>query len=162
MTPRFLRWFEWLMTWEGEVYENDPDDAGGATKFGIDQRSHPNENIRSLTRDRAKQIYWDEYWSPVKAEQLSPGVGEVVANIGVNSGKGRATRWLQAAVGVVQDGNIGPKTLAAAAAFDPKTLAKKLLDRHESFYKEIAVGRNAKFLKGWLNRNNSLRKFVGV
>ena len=107
--PRFKSWFEWLLKWEGTVFENDPDDPGGATKFGIDQRSHPKEDIRNLTRERAAQIYWDEYWTRSKADKMPAKVGEVVANIAVNAGHGRASRWLQHAVGATVDGEIGPK-----------------------------------------------------
>lgn len=162
MTTRFKTWFNWLLKWEGTVFENDPDDRGGATKFGIDQRSHPDVNIRTLTRDQAAKIYWDEYWSPVRAEELPAGVGEVVTDIAVNNGLNRAGRWLQEAVGATVDGKIGPRTVAAAKAKSgtgaAKAIAKALLDRREVFYKSIANGSQAKFLKGWLNRNNDARK----
>ena len=145
---RFTRWLEWLFKWEGTVYENDPDDPGGETRWGIDKRSHPAEDIRHLTRDRAAEIYWNEYWSKCKAHLMPAGVGEVVANIAVNAGHSRASRWLQAVLNVPQDGMIGPKTL-------------ELLQRTEAHYRSIAKGRLAKFLRGWLNRNNDLRSFIG-
>lgn len=163
MTARFEIWFTWLLKWEGTTFENDPDDRGGATKYGIDQRSHPNVNIRTLTRKQAAQIYWDEYWTRVRAEDLPAGVGEIVADIAVNNGIDRAGRWLQQAVGENIDGKIGPMTVAAARRAKPGTQAVKvlagwLLDRREMFYKSIANGSQAKFLKGWLNRNNDARK----
>lgn len=158
---RFQQWFTWLLKWEGVVYENDPDDPGGATKFGIDQRSHPKENILKLTRERAAEIYWDEYWTRCRAHEMPRGVGEVVANIAVNTGHGRASKWLQEAVGVLVDGEIGPLTLAAVNAKRPGVLVAALLDRTELHYRSIAKGRLAKFLKGWLNRNNDLRQYIG-
>ena len=157
---RFLNWFKWLLKWEGTVYENDPDDPGGATKFGIDQRSHPKENIRKLTLERAAEIYWEEYWTRCHAHEMPAGVGEVVANIAVNAGHGRTSRWLQAAVGVTVDGDIGPMTLAAVNAKPSAVLVAALLDRTELHYRSIAKGRMAKFLKGWLNRNEDLRKLI--
>ena len=158
----FNKFIPWLYSWEGIVYENDPDDPGGATKFGIDKASHPNVDIKNLTADGAKQIYWDSYWNAVHAEELPTGVREVVANIGVNAGKRRAAEWLQAAVGAVVDGNIGPNTIALANAMDAKVLATKLLDRTEQHYRSIAKGTLSKFLTGWLNRNNDLRKLIGI
>ncbi len=157
---RFDKWFDWLLEWEGVVFENDPDDPGGATKFGIDQRSHPNVNIRNLTKDQAKQIYWDEYWTKCKANIMPDKVGEVVANIAVNAGHGRASKWLQEVVGAVQDGIIGPKTIGLVKSFDNKIVSEALLNRTEKHYRSIAKGRLSKFLKGWLNRNNSLRNFI--
>ena len=157
---RFQNWFTWLLKWEGVVYENDPDDPGGATKYGIDQRSHPKENIRSLTKERASEIYWFEYWTKCRAHQMPAKVGEVVANIAVNAGHGRASRWLQAALGVAQDGNIGPLTLRALNGANADKLASSLLVHTESHYRSIARGRLAKFLPGWLNRNNSLKTFI--
>lgn len=159
---RFGRWLEWILRWEGTTYENDPDDPGGATKFGIDQRSHPGVDIRGLTRERAAGIYWDEYWTRCRAHEMPARVGEVVANIAVNAGHGRASRWLQAAVGAAQDGIIGRRTLALVWQADRDALVETLLDRTEAHYRSIAKGRLAKFLKGWLNRNGSLREMVRV
>ena len=153
----FDQFFEWLMKWEGEVYENDPDDAGGATKFGIDQRSHPDVNIRNLTREQAKAIYRAEYWGAVKADQLPWPLNWIVTDIAVNNGKGRAAKWLQEALGVKVDGKIGPQTIGMANSVHVAAVRESLLKRRESFYRSIAKGSQAKFIRGWLNRNNSLR-----
>lgn len=160
MTKRFQLWFDWLMKWEGTTFENDPDDPGGATKFGIDQRSHPDENIRELTRERAAEIYWNEYWGKVKAEELPLKVGEIIANIAVNCGRSRATKWLQRAVGVDVDGALGAKTVSAAQKANSDELVMDLLDATETHYRAIAKGKLAKFLRGWLNRNEDLKQFV--
>lgn len=159
MTHRFLAFIPFIFDAEGTVYENDPDDPGGATKFGIDQRSHPHEDIRNLTAERASEIYFESYWQKVKADQLPPRVGEVVMDIGVNNGTGRAIKWLQQEVGTTPDGVIGEATLTATAS-KGESVADALLDRREQFYKDIAVGRMQKFLKGWLNRNNNLRAWI--
>lgn len=164
---RFNRWLEWIFKWEcvfnekGEViFEDDPADSGGITKWGIDQRSHPNEDIKNLTRDRAAEIYWNEYWTKSKAHVMPFGVGEVVGNIAVNAGIGRASKWLQTIIGVNPDGVIGPKTIEALSKFQPDLVATMLLQRTEQHYRSIAKGNLAKFLNGWLRRNNDLRKFI--
>lgn len=161
MSPRFQLFIPFLWEWEGTVFEDDPDDRGGATKYGIDKASHPNEDIRNLTEQRAKEIYWKEYWTPLQCEALPEGVGEVVMDIGVNNGKSRAAKWLQTLVGVKVDGDIGPKTIEATTKQPKEVLIRSLLLRREGFYYDIAKGRQAKFLKGWLNRNDALGKFVG-
>ena len=142
MSPRFLDLWDWLMQWEGRVFENDPDDPGGATKFGIDQRSHPKENIRTLTESRAKEIYWHEYWQRNGCEEKGNPFGEVFFNCCVNAGRGRADK-------IVASGG---------------TTAETFLDEQEAFYRRLAAARpkSAKYLKGWLNRTQSLRKKLNL
>lgn len=166
-SPRFRRALAFVLKWEtvydrkgNPVAENDPDDPGGLTKFGIDQRSHPHLNICNMTEDIAASIYHRDYWLPVRAHELPAAVGEVVFDIAVNSGKARAISWLQEILGVKADGFIGPVTLAAAEKASPQVVAAKLLSRRASFYRSIARGKKTKFLKGWLNRNNDLQRFI--
>jgi len=166
-SPRFRRALDFVLKWEtvfdrkgNPVAENDADDPGGLTKFGIDQRSHPNVDIRSLTRETAAAIYHRDYWLPLRCHELPSPVGEVLFDIGVNNGKTRAAGWLQEALRVRKDGFIGPGTLQAAEAADAQTLSKRLISRRATFYRSIAKGRKAKFLKGWLNRNVALEKFA--
>lgn len=157
-TQRFLDFMPFIFKWEGG-YDNDPDDPGGETNFGIDKRSHPHEDIRNMTKARATEIYWSEYWLPMHGDEWPVGSGEVAFNIAVNAGKGRAIKWTQALVGVPVDGGLGPITLGAIRAYSGP-LAEQLLDRTEAHYRSIARGRLAKFLKGWLNRNNDLRAYI--
>ena len=153
----FDNYFEWLVPWEGSVYENDPDDPGGATKYGIDQRSHPLVNIRTLTKQQAKEIYFSEYWLPVAADKLPPQTAWAVMDCAVNCGRTQAAKWLQRALGVRDDGIIGPVTLKAAKAFGDYRLALSVLSKRDEFYCQLSrKPRVAKFLKGWLNRNNDL------
>ena len=156
-TFTFDNYFDWLMGWEGTVYENDPHDPGGATKFGIDQRSHPSVNIRALTREKAKQIYFDEYWRPIAGDKLPPRTALAVMDCAVNNGRTQAAKWLQRAVRVDDDGRIGQITLAAANEADDRATAVSILNQRQIFYRALAQkGNNRKFLKGWLNRNNNL------
>lgn len=159
MSPRFKAFMPFIFEWEGG-YDNDPSDPGGETKYGIDKRSHPNEDIKNLTKERAEEIYWQSYWGKIKGDLLPKNVGEVCMNIAVNAGYGRAAKWLQTAIGAKVDGVIGPATIEQANSVDANKLAEALLDRTEEHYRSIAHGSLAKFLKGWLNRNNSLRKWV--
>lgn len=152
-------YWRFLWEWEGTTFENDPDDPGGATRWGIDQRSHPDVDIRHLGEEQAKAIYRKDYWGRIHGGELPERLAIVVMDIAVNNGSGRAAKWLQELIGTTVDGVIGPKTIAASQD-DPQLIAGLLLDRREKFYREIAKGRQAKFLKGWLNRNNALRKLV--
>lgn len=158
MKYSFDQYFEWLVPWEGSAYENVPGDPGGPTKYGIDQRSHPKENIRGMTRERAKQIYRDEYWNAIAGDRLQPKTAWAVMDCAVNCGSRQAGRWLQRALFILEDGIIGPITEGKAAKWDDTHLARKVLDFREAHYRALgARPRFRKFLKGWLNRNNSLR-----
>lgn len=162
MTQRFLTWLDWLLPIEGVRYENDPDDPGGATKFGIDQRSHPKVNIKTLTRIQAAQIYFDETWNHLRCEELPLGVGEVVARIAMNCGEKHAVEWLQHFVGAKVDGDLGARTLAAVGRNNAVNVAGLLIARVERYYRSLAASkpRFAKYLKGWLNATAALRRFV--
>lgn len=161
MSTRFENFFHFILKWEGDAYENDPSDNGGATKYGIDQRSHPTVDIRNLTLAEAKAIYLDSYWNKIRGDDMPAKVGEVMMDIAVNNGSGRAVKWLQEAVGAAMDGALGPKTIQAANDAG-EHVATLLLNRRGDFYQSIAKGKMAKFLKGWLNRNEDLRKTLGL
>lgn len=92
---------------------NNPSDPGGRTNFGISQRAYPALDIAALTLDDARAIYLSGYWAKVRGDDLPPPLAMLVFDAAVNNGVSRATRWLQASVGVTQDGIIGPVTLAA-------------------------------------------------
>lgn len=96
-------------------YVNDHRDPGGETNFGISKRSHPDEDIKNLTRERAAEIYRDEYWNPVAARvvDLAPRLAFLMFDCSVNQGNGFSAQALQGILHVKQDGIIGPQTLAA-------------------------------------------------
>ena len=143
MTRRFLEFIPFIFKWEGG-YDNDPDDPGGETKFGIDKRSHPDVDIRNLTREDATTIYWRDYWVKHGCEWLAGPLGEVFFNACVNCGTGRADKLMTA---MQSPGGAGG-----------------YLDQQEAFYRRLAAARPAlrKFLKGWLSRTVDLRKFLKV
>jgi len=102
-------------------YSNNPKDRGGATNYGISQRSlsvflgraATVQDVRELTLKEARQIYHSKYWMPIKGNLLPSGIDAVVFDYAVNSGVKRSIKLLQELVGTKQDGVIGSKTLAA-------------------------------------------------
>jgi lysozyme family protein len=104
---------------------NDPGNwTGGAvnsgvlkgTKYGISAAQYPNVDIANLTPDQAQAIYQSDYWNAVQGDGLPWPLSLLVFDCAVNQGQGVARTLMQTALGVVADGVIGPKTLAAAAA----------------------------------------------
>ena len=51
---------EKVLEHEGGLVD-DPKDAGGLTNLGISQRAYPDEDIRGLTVERAKELYNQGY-----------------------------------------------------------------------------------------------------
>ena len=114
----FDRCFAIVVGTEGG-YVNDPNDPGGETKYGISKRAYPDVDIAALTVGDARVIYLRDYWNKVRGDDLPAELALLVFDAAVNSGVSRAVRWLQATVHVIEDGVIGPKTIAAVEAVQP-------------------------------------------
>ena len=99
-------------------YVNDPKDPGGETNFGIAKRSHPDVDIKNLTKEGAKEIYKEVYWDKNKVESLPEELWHIYFDMCVNQGKSRAVKIIQRAVNgkggsLDVDGGLGPMTIAA-------------------------------------------------
>lgn len=67
-------------------YVNDPQDPGGETKYGISKRAYPNEDIKNLTLDRAKELYLRDYWDKAGCDALAWPCALMVFDSAVNQG----------------------------------------------------------------------------
>jgi lysozyme family protein len=157
--------FNWIIKFTLDAeggYDNDPDDPGGETNFGIDKRSHPDVDIKNLTVGEATEIYRNEYWDKYKCWLYAAPLGEVYFDCCVNTGAKQANKFLQRAVGTTPDGVIGPKTLEAIANTDAYKTALEVINQRQKFYEYLAFNKAnlKKFLKGWTNRNNNLIKYL--
>lgn len=83
------------------------------TKYGISAASYPDIDIRSLTLEQARALYYKDYWRPIRGDDLPPPLALLSYDFAINAGVNRAARTLQRVLGVAQDGAIGPVTLAA-------------------------------------------------
>ena len=104
---RFERAFALLAVHEGG-YSNHPDDPGGATNRGVTQRTYDSyrarhglerRDVRQITDGEVAEIYRGQYWDAIRGDDLPAGVAYCVFDAAVNSGPGRALRWLQAEIG---------------------------------------------------------------
>ena len=73
----------------------------------------------------------------------------------MNSGPGRSAKWLQAAVGVKQDGDIGSKTLARVGEYDAVEVVDMMCDRRLTFLQGLSTW--STFGKGWGRRVEGVR-----
>lgn len=155
-TDSFNRAIDRILAHEGG-YSNDRLDPGGETKYGISKRAYPNEDIKALTRDKAKVIYRRDYWNAIKGDQLHPAVAFQVMDAAVNHGVSWASKTLQRAAQVTVDGKVGPKTMAAANA-NPRRTIDQFNDYRERFYRKLPTF--GRFGRGWLARLEQNRKFA--
>lgn len=112
-------------------YVNDPDDPGGATKYGVtlgtlkrlgidktlDGRVDT-ADVKALTRDDAQRIFVEHYFRGPRLAELPAVLHPSVFDMYVNAGS-NAVKLLQRLVARMghpcdDDGVIGPKTLRAA------------------------------------------------
>lgn len=151
-------------------YANDPDDAGGATMCGITIATYRSycklkglptpsvTNLRNITfeqwRDVLKTLFWDKW----KADEIQ---NQAVANNLVDwvwASGSHGIKKPQAILGVKADGIVGPITLAAVNASNPKDLFDKIHASRVAFVNDIVKNKPSqkKFIKGWLRRINAI------
>lgn len=160
---KFEQALEKLLHHEGG-YVNHPSDPGGQTNMGVTRRVYEEwvgresseKEMRNLTQADVAPIYKAKYWDRVKADNLPNGLNYAVFDASVNSGTGRAAKWLQECVGAVPDGGIGPKTLAMVAQHDPAELIIKYCDMRQAFLESLPTFET--FGKGWTRRVNEVRE----
>lgn len=139
-------------------YVNHPDDPGGPTNLGITQatlsrylgRAATVADVRALTKETVKPIYRRNFWDVIRGDELPSGVDYATYDFAVNSGPTRAARYLQSVVGVVQDGRIGPETIAAVNRYSAEDVVKKLVAKRRGYLMGLRAWRT--FGKGWNNR----------
>lgn len=141
---------------------DDPDDHGGRTSRGITQREYdawcsenklPKQDVWTAPESHITKIYHEEYWNPW-CDMMPVGIDYMYFNTAVLAGPRRATIILQRALGVNDDGRIGPITRRAIREAHSASLVEKFKVYSDAFYRSL---HQPKYLKGWLNRNNDMR-----
>jgi len=139
-------------------FVNHPKDPGGMTNLGVTKRvweewvGHEVDEkaMRALTPEIVGPMYKSKYWDKIKGDDLPTGVDYIVFDAAINSGPGRAAKWLQTAVGAVPDGAIGPGTLAKVEAMEPAAIIEKYQATRLAFLQSLPTWDT--FGKGWGRR----------
>lgn len=144
-------------------FVNDPDDPGGATKYGVTVHTMRRlgldldgdgkidaADVRRLTRADAERIFIEHYYNRPGIDRLPQVLRVSVFDMYVNAG-GNAVKILQRLLNqmgqeVAVDGVIGPQTeagahLAARAA--PDHIADAYAIERRNYYLRLADGRPA-------------------
>lgn len=153
--------FARLIDHEGE-FQDDPEDRGNwtkgrvgegqllGTKYGISAMTYPTEDIKNLTLQRAKFLYKRDFWDVMRGDHLPFALAFQMFDAAVNHGPGNAIRILQRAVGVVDDGDLGPLTGAAVNRHDTDDLLMMFLAERIRFFTHISTFN--RFGRGWMRR----------
>lgn len=152
-------------------YSDNPDDHGGPTNFGVTQATWdaycqtyglPITHVCNITMGDATKVYQWGYWDAGFCGEMPLQLGVCHFDWCVNHGVEGAALTLQDALGVYQDGIIGPITLRAANSCAVWPTVTKYLALREQWYQDDAAGNPSQqgFLQGWLNRVDSLRDYL--
>lgn len=141
---------KWLARIRGHEggYWDDP--VGGPTKFGISQRSYPGIDIKSLTLEDAAGIFKRDFLTPIQADRFEDGVAYQLLDFAVNSGQTGAVKVLQRAFGLVADGRIGPRTVAALHSKSEAALVMIIISARLKFM--VRLKNFPENAGGWTNR----------
>lgn len=156
------------------VYKLPAADGGGTYEIaGINDRFHPQaastlKTMLSQKRFKAAEEYIVDYlvsYTDIVTKWTQhPAIEAFLRDSVFNRGPRGALRILQLALGVIDDGNFGPKTRAALseALKLPATLLHNLRRARETYERKVAppVGARAKFWNGLVNRWNKAYDFA--
>ncbi|MES3001323.1 MAG: glycosyl hydrolase 108 family protein [Pseudomonadota bacterium] len=143
-------------------YVDDVLDRGGATNFGVTQktlarwRGHPvsREDVRTMLRSEAEDIYRAEYVRPLLFALDDPKLFAHLVDCAINHGVGGATKLLQRALGITADGAFGARSMAVYRMANKFILGDKLIVERSLYYVRIVKEdpSQLRFLEGWMKR----------
>jgi len=144
-------------------FVNHPKDPGGMTNLGVTKaaweawlvRTATESDMRALTPEKVKPFYKAMYWDKIKGDDLPSGVDYAAYDLAVNSGTGRAAKYLQRIADVAEDGVIGPRSLEAIKKCDAEDTVSKICDMRMDFLKGLNTFDT--FGKGWTIRVNDVK-----
>jgi lysozyme family protein len=186
----FAEAYKKLIAHEGG-YVNDKDDKGGETYKGIARRFNPNwegwtiidlyksrNDLKSLDKDTrldkyVQDFYKKEYWDYFRLDTIPDPVAYEIFECAVNTGKSRATTFIQITVNILNknntlypditvDGKFGDGTynalLKAIGSHGSRIVYNILNILQGSFYIELML-KNPVYEKyiGWFSRVDIIR-----
>jgi lysozyme family protein len=154
-------------------YSDNPNDPGGATKYGVTERvarSYGYEGeMADMPMDLARWILYDGYVTKPRFDTVHQIAGyELAAELidsGINCGQARAAKWLQESLNAISnsalvvDGDLGSKSFTALTNFiahrkdDGKRVLTAACNSKQGVYYMALAERDPKFrtfVFGWL------------
>lgn len=167
---------EHLLIEEG-VYDNNPKDTGGETKYGVTAKVARDNgyvgSMKDMPKALALEIYKKKYWIAPGFDRIAavaPRVAAEMFDCGVNMGQGTAVKFLQRALNafnreqklykdLIVDGQSGPTTVNTLKEYlkdrgsnSETVLLKAMVSLRGARYIELAETRqaNEEFVYGWI------------
>lgn len=151
-SPSFEKAVSRVLSHEGG-YVNNPLDPGKETIWGITariaRRNHYDGDMRFMPREFAIDIYHQEYWLPIRGEDLPFPLSFLLFDAAVNSGPPQSIKWLQKICKINDDGIFGPITFSSAQKLDPFDYPLLIAQRGEF---QASLPTWPAFGKGWARR----------
>ena len=151
-------------------YSDDKNDPGNwtggrigigelkGTMFGLAANTYPDLDLKNLTLEKAKEIYYRDWWLKLGADYLEFGITWQVWDAAVNSGMGNAKRLLQRAARVADDGQLGPLSIRAINSMDKNDLLLRFNAQRARHWTSLSTF--ATQGKGWTNRLANMLDFA--
>ena len=144
-------------------FVNHPKDPGGMTNLGVTRTNWElfldhdvtEADMRALTPEMVKPFYKKNYWDRIRGDELPSGVDYAAYDLAVNSGTGRAAKYLQQIAGVTVDGVIGPRSVEAIKKCDAEDVVDEICNMRMDFLKNLNTFDT--FGKGWTIRVNDVK-----
>lgn len=159
---------ERVLLHEGSRYTDGvhPYDPGGPTRWGItiaDARMYwkadaTADDVRTMPKSVAEDIYRKHYWAPIHGDELPAGVDDTVYDYGINSGNGRAGKVLRRVLGLpTNDWHVTPAVLDAVAKREPALIINAINDERMAFLQGLPIWPT--YRGGWTIRVREVRAF---
>lgn len=158
-----------VLAHEGSEYTDGvhPYDPGGPTRWGItifDAKSFWKSNatpddVRTMPKSVAQQIYKAKYWDVVSGDMLPPGIDDCVFDYGVNSGNSRAGKVLRRVLNLPDTAwQVTGSVLIECRKRDPVAIINAICDERMKFLEGLAIWPT--YRKGWTTRVSEVRQFA--
>lgn len=153
--------FERIIGNEG-TFQDDPKDRGNwtsgiigqgqlkGTKYGIAAMTYPSLDIKNLTVDDAKKIYYNQWWIPLKMNQFPRALQYQMIDASINHGMHETSKMLQRAIGANPDGILGPVSISTLNRLDVNDVLMLFLSYRLEFMTNIRTWDT--YSKGWTRR----------
>ena len=165
----FRELIPFILRWEGG-FVNDPHDRGGATNQGVTLTTYAAyrqkkgyasttvDDLKRMTSAEWREIFKTLYWDRWKADRIrSQSVADILVDWVWASGAW-GVKIPQRLLGVDPDGIVGPRTLAAVEACEPRSLFGRIKTARLQYIDDICrrTPANERFRRGWVSRINDI------
>ena len=178
------KYLQFVARWEGKYGRSMEDSASSFfcptphtdgkryhTSHGITYRTWVNaygntkdKEFYSMPSEMWFKIFKGRFWDKVQGDNLPFNIAVLTTEFAWMSGVGVGAKTLQRALNnlgqkVTVDGDIGNQTIMAVGKVNTDQLFDEMIKLRVQFYEKIAVGKNLKWKKGWLNRLEAVKVF---